>query len=445
MSHLLTRGGEAAAREAEAAREAAARQERISSFPSNGAQTAVTAALKSKVKIVSVYAEKGGVGKTTQSASLAWAMTQVDQGKTVLMYDCDSQRSLTNWLKGDEILQFNSYEEFVNRTDLHPNDNVLPRTLARQLDPVRNNNAVTVQPAYAIQIRERLYLVPGDRQTVKYDAYVAQSDALMNFQPMNANVQGAAYHAIIATAEAVKADYVILDLNPQRGSFNRCLVLSSHFIVVAVIADFFSFEMMRDFTQMMTDWRQEHEANRVILQASAVQAGFAEHPSINFPFPRHTPKFLGYVLSRYVPQTGHGRVLGQVQANGLANDHLPINLREWSERILEQAQSIRHNLEIAGMSLPQATYDTINRSVCLGMVSDFNTLSQLSGFFHRPAAYLLPEHFIRGFDDAGRPLPVNDNEAIDQQTRVIRFRNIEEACADTIMRLIFAAPATPPF
>lgn len=38
-------------------------------------------------KIISFYAEKGGVGKTTLSLSLAHLLA--DKGKRVLIYDCD--------------------------------------------------------------------------------------------------------------------------------------------------------------------------------------------------------------------------------------------------------------------------------------------------------------------------------------------------------------------
>ena len=50
-------------------------------------------------KIISFYAEKGGVGKTTTCLNLAHTFAK--NGKRVLIYDCDVQRSLTAWTFGN--------------------------------------------------------------------------------------------------------------------------------------------------------------------------------------------------------------------------------------------------------------------------------------------------------------------------------------------------------
>lgn len=51
--------------------------------------------------IIALYAEKGGVGKTTLTSTLAYLLAS--SGNRVLVYDCDSQRSLTAWLFGTRI------------------------------------------------------------------------------------------------------------------------------------------------------------------------------------------------------------------------------------------------------------------------------------------------------------------------------------------------------
>ena len=54
------------------------------------------------------------------------------------------------------------------------------------------------------------------------------------------NLTGAPYHAVKTTADLLGADVVILDLNPNAGTLNRCLVMTSHYFMVPAIADFLS-------------------------------------------------------------------------------------------------------------------------------------------------------------------------------------------------------------
>lgn len=168
-------------------------------------------------------------------------------------------------------------------------------------------------------MRKNLWLVPGDRLIVDYDAHVAAADALIQIVPSQANIMAAPYHAMVATAYLVDADYIIVDLNPSRGVLNRCLVSSAHYLISPVIADFFSFEMLRDLAGVMAAWRQKMV--QIINTLAAMP--MAQQAAINHPFPRHACQFMGYILSRY--KIMPGTPLGQVQANGLTNDSMSNN------------------------------------------------------------------------------------------------------------------------
>jgi AAA domain len=127
------------------------------------ARPLVATAMKSTAKIITMFAEKGGVGKTTQSGSVAWGLAE--RGHRVLVIDCDAQRSLSNWLLSQRIAQapFNQdYGAFVNRQDLPPVDNVRPRTMCQQLQEVRNNNIVRRHMTQSLDVssaRARLLIV----------------------------------------------------------------------------------------------------------------------------------------------------------------------------------------------------------------------------------------------------------------------------------------------
>ena len=64
-----------------------------------------------------MYAEKGGVDKTTICVNLAFTLAA--KGNRVLIYDCDVQRSLTAWAFGNNIAAdhgttVNKVDNFIN-------------------------------------------------------------------------------------------------------------------------------------------------------------------------------------------------------------------------------------------------------------------------------------------------------------------------------------------
>lgn len=64
-----------------------------------------------KTKVIAITNQKGGVGKTTTTANLAYALTK--KGRDVLLIDFDSQASLTNYLNvgiGEEEDYYGIYE-----------------------------------------------------------------------------------------------------------------------------------------------------------------------------------------------------------------------------------------------------------------------------------------------------------------------------------------------
>ena len=398
-------------------------------------------------RLICFYAEKGGVGKTTQSCTIAWTLAM--KGHKVLIYDCDAQRSLSAWLLGEYIEAdpfFGMYNDYVFRRDLPGDDNNRPRTLFQQLEPVRTANA-DVTPAYAIEVPhcKNLWIVPGDRLISDYDGYVAAADALMGYVPTQANLHGAPYHAIMATARHIGVDYVIVDLNPSRGALNRCLVMSSHYVIVPAVADFFSYEMLSDFGTAMIGWRNTIERNNVQLRdlrTRELLGNPAAPNSIKLPFPQHFPKLLGYILSRY--KIKPGTALGTVQPNGLANDQLGANEGHWASRVETSMCQVSATLVARQLVVPSPGANPgvfgppRGRALCLGRVSEFHQLGALSGTFHTPVPFLRAEHMVTMKNQQGDAEQMKNWE--EKLENVDRFRRICAAAVDNILLLVASSP-----
>lgn len=247
-------------------------------------------------KIIAFYAEKGGVGKTTLCLTLAHTLAAT--GKRVLIYDCDVQRSLTAWTFGINI------ELHAIKNPRHVNilDNIytkLKKTydgkdFKDSLYEQVNSDDLIVKPAHAVKIKENLYLVCGDRNTPILDEKIANTEAMTSeqFTLMHMPNQKSAkpYYSIVKTAQHYKVDYVFLDMNPYPGILNRCLLMSSHYIVIPAVLDFFCEAMMNMMRENLENWNAK---TKNIINSTNRQGGA-------FPWPDHKPKFLGYIISIFM-------------------------------------------------------------------------------------------------------------------------------------------------
>lgn len=229
--------------------------------------------------------KKGGVGKTTNCLALAFGFAK--KGLRVLIYDCDVQRSLTAWAFGINI-EF-SHGNTVNKVDNFirnlPAPEGMHKTLFEQVDAKTSD----VEPAFATSICENIYVVAGDRQTPKLDSII------LHIETFCKQVQGSVsnnrtarpYHAIMKTAEWYKADYVFLDLNPYPSILNRCLIMSSNYILIPLCLDAFCLEMLNMMESNLTNWKIEIDSVKPFINMTGN----------NMTWPEHLPKFLGYLIN----------------------------------------------------------------------------------------------------------------------------------------------------
>ena len=378
-------------------------------------------------KIISFYAEKGGVGKTTTCLNLAHTFAK--NGKRVLIYDCDVQRSLTAWTFGSNI-NVDIEDKVVNKVDLLmkklPNGN-MPCTLYEQM--TKSNDLENLEVAFAVLVSPNLYVVPGDRNMPKLDTIIVQAESIASaIQFHNSfpnNFSSRPYHLIMKTAKHYKVDYVFLDLNPYPGLLNRCLVMSSNYIIVPLCLDYFCMEMMYMMENNLTDWSIETDKVKNFVDT-------------RFPWPPHKPKFLGYIVNKFMAYNPKPE-----DPLAFKDLRLRYNQTYFEEKIKKLADHLVGNLgdrrTVKSLSITTNEYSQTGQVPRLGYVTEFYKLADLADLLHKPVVTLTRNELYQLDADGKFREATGEQYKNKQESNINHFKQLYDGLMRSIELLIMEA------
>lgn len=235
-----------------------------------------------------LFNHKGGVGKTTLTVNLAYALAE--QGKRVLLVDTDPQCSMSSF-----FLEENYLDALLDKSETDTGN-----TLWSALRPVSEGTGpsrpITPLPLFG----DRIYLAVGDIRLAEFENSLTSCWSEAIARNRRGYICSTALSSLVdSLATSVKADFVFYDAGPNIGPLNRVIVLDcSHFIVPAA-CDLFSTRALKTLGYALNEW-------------IATWQTVVERAPDNTHLLKGTPKLAGFV-----PQ-GFSVYRGQIASSPLA-------------------------------------------------------------------------------------------------------------------------------
>lgn len=222
---------------------------------------------------VTLFSHKGGVGKTTLTANIAFSLAE--SGKSVLLIDSDPQCNLTSYLLSDDVV-----DDLLNNSN-EPDG----RTIWSAVRPVFDNVGVGrfVEPIMVGDVA----LLPGDIRLSEFEEFLGDAWADSFKRRLGALHATSSISDIVSRLSRERPlDFVFYDTGPNIGPLNRVLLLDSDFFIVPVACDLFSVRALGTLGQTIKKWVLDA---RTVASIAPDGAGFL----------RAAPAFLGCVPQRF--------------------------------------------------------------------------------------------------------------------------------------------------
>jgi len=227
-----------------------------------------------KAPIVTLFNNKGGVGKTSTLYNLSHMFAK--RGKRVLAVDLDPQANLTSLSLSDDQLDKlwdSSNPEY--QTIFHAVQPVIDATGdIRFISPQKILNTLGYE------------LIPGDLRLSQFEDKLAiEWNGALGGQTSGLNVTSVFSRLIQSVAETSEADVVFVDVGPNLGAINRAALIASDYVIVPLVPDLFSLQGLANVGEFLLRWRKQW------------QRGLEGNTQSGYPIGKMEP--VGYIILQH--------------------------------------------------------------------------------------------------------------------------------------------------
>lgn len=335
------------------------------------------------MKAISVFNNKGGVGKTTLLCNLASCLSK-EHNKRVLVVDADPQCNASIYLFG--------IEEITG--ELEGNN---PQTINRIFDPVQEGRGFIDKKDIPIKKSQGFGVdaILGDTSLSTLEDFLS-SDWLDGKRGEERGLRTTLVLYDMLQKVKDNYDYVFFDIGPSLGAINRVVLLACDYFLMPVSSDIFCLKAIENIAKVLKNWIDflkrgidEYEQNK--KKPFQVEGNSFEN----------NPQFLGYVVQQYraklnQPVKAYERIISQI----------PAQIESHLKDFYPQVWSVE--------------------SLKIGEIPNFNSLIPLSQTANKPVFSLegkdgvVGAHFsrVKDFDDVINTIVSNMSKNINEYDKL---------------------------
>lgn len=334
-----------------------------------------------KPKIITIFNNKGGVGKTTLTYHLAHALGEL--GRKVLLIDLDPQCNLTIvstemenihevWTSEDPFIEDFQAARSAMGEAAFAALTATPRSIHFLLKPTEDGTADLEDLPPALNLAPNVDLIPGRLTLHLYEAKIGERwSGIYQGDPLA--IRTATHVRTMAHEYAAREGYdlVIFDTSPSLGALNRHLLSLADGFLIPCSPDLFSIYGIRNIGDALRTWRKQFES---IFHFISDQKRSS--------FPQSFVKFLGFTLYNAKRYSKYENDLNLAKAHQNYAVQIPGTIRS----------SIDHSNMI---TLPTVADTSIGNNA---IIHSHNTFPSLSQKYHMPM-WKLPDSGILDPED----------------------------------------------
>jgi cellulose biosynthesis protein BcsQ len=242
------------------------------------------------MKIISVFNNKGGVGKSTLTYHLGNALAEL--GHRVLMVDLDPQCNLTICAMMEETLHqiWEEEDSFVDNYESALLDNPeiykTPRSIHFILKPAEDGISEPKELCKPYSMGNNIDLLPGRLSLHKYENKIAERWSGV-YQGDNLSIRTITNIRSVCKryAEAYNYEYVLIDTSPSLGILNKVIMSTVDGFFIPAQPDMFSLYGIRNIGNSLQLWQKEFTNIYSLLSEER-----------RSKFPKEFVQFLGYTI-----------------------------------------------------------------------------------------------------------------------------------------------------